>query len=70
MSTKISKCYLKHIALIELSDSNYTSDVFSLRGFAIALSLEPHELAGWLREQLGEDYPTILPENWIYGEGI
>lgn len=61
---------LMRLAYLVISQSNYAVDIASLNGFALGIGIHPGKLEGWLREKLGDKFPTELPDYWIYAKGI
>lgn len=60
---------LLRIAYLNISDSNYSVDIAALRGFCLGAGIHPMGLTKWLQDQLCEDYPSELPDNWLYAQG-
>jgi hypothetical protein len=66
----ITKKDLIRVANIVIADSQYAVDHASLCGFALAVGVTHYGLRDWLVEKLGSDFPTSLPDGWIYAEGL
>jgi len=74
LSSNVTQAYqtddLVRIANILISESNYAVDVAALNGFCLGAGIKLHSLEAWLRQHLGERFPTELPGNWLYARGL
>lgn len=67
----MSKDTLKKVALLLISESPYVVDDNALIEYMNDNGFEDeYELRAYLKSELGDEYPTVLPSSFIYGEGL
>lgn len=67
----MSKETLKKVALLLISESPYEADNDALLDYIEQSEFEDKdELEAHLKSELGDEYPTVLPSSFIYGEGL
>jgi len=67
----MSKETLIKVALLLISESPYEADHVALTGFMhMAGITDKAELEAYLKSELGDEYPTVLPSSFQYGEGL
>lgn len=64
---KPSKQALLHAALLYESNSNYAVDVHAFNGFAAGLGLNELEAVQYLKQELGDEYPSSIPDSYEFG---